>query len=313
MVSLADKLSTRRLLEPELDPVVLDRRRIYILPTRHGYLFAFILLLMLIGSINYNNSLGFALTFMMGSLTLVSMIHTHRNLSGLQIRCGISQAVFAGDIAEFPLILTNTQGKVRDAICLQSDGSEPVSADIPPAKRITISLARQSMKRGKLVLGRVKIFTEYPLGLMYAWSWIAPDMDCIVYPPAEENAPPPAFQNAIQGEFDHSSNGQDDFSGLRQYRAGDSLKHIAWKQSSHGNEVFTKQFAGGGAASLWLEWEQAGTSNLEHRLSRLCRWVLDCENSGISYGLRLPGKNIPPDHGEDHKHQCLTALALYGQ
>jgi hypothetical protein len=76
-------------------PLTLDRRRIYILPTRFGVLYAFALFAMLLASMNYNNSLGFGLTFLLGSLALVAMLHCHRNLSGLVV-----EGVTAGDSFE---------------------------------------------------------------------------------------------------------------------------------------------------------------------------------------------------------------------
>ena len=60
-------LDTRayRLRAPQHGPFVLEHRRVYILPVSHGYLFAFVLLIMLAGSINYSLSLGFVLTFLL--------------------------------------------------------------------------------------------------------------------------------------------------------------------------------------------------------------------------------------------------------
>ena len=52
-------------------PVVLSQRRIFILPTKTGLLFAIVLVLMLIGAINYNLSLGHALVFLLGGLGMV--------------------------------------------------------------------------------------------------------------------------------------------------------------------------------------------------------------------------------------------------
>ena len=73
---------------PEDPPVVLVQRRIFILPTRQGYLFAFILLLLLVASINYQLSLGFLLTFLLASMAGTAMLHTFRNLSRLSIAPG---------------------------------------------------------------------------------------------------------------------------------------------------------------------------------------------------------------------------------
>jgi uncharacterized protein (DUF58 family) len=44
----------------------------------------------------------------------------------------------------------------------------------------------------------------------------------------------------------------------------------------------------------------------------LCHWVLQAEDFGQGYGLRLPGVVLPPSRGEAHRARCLEALALYG-
>jgi uncharacterized protein (DUF58 family) len=49
---------------------------------------------------------------------------------------------------------------------------------------------------------------------------------------------------------------------------------------------------------------------MEQKLSRLCAWVLQADQQGLDYGLRLPAVDIPPGSGEAHKRQCLEALAL---
>src|SRR6185295_15807851 len=77
-------------------PLQLDRHRIYILPTRFGVLYGFVLFTMLLASMNYNNSSGFALTFLLGSLALVAMLHCYRNLAGIIIEGVTAGETFAG-------------------------------------------------------------------------------------------------------------------------------------------------------------------------------------------------------------------------
>lgn len=314
MTSLADKFSTRKLKGADKSPILLTRRRIFIIPTRHGFLFGIVLFSMLLGAINYNNSLAFALTFLLFSMVIVSMLHTHRNITGLRIESDPGKPVFAHDQARFVLKLYNQHNFRRLAICIQAQGQGIQNFDIEPNGKTLAHISLPAVTRGYITPGRIKIFTEYPLGLLYAWSWIQPETRCLVYPHPEENAPPPVFQQEGDGEHVKSSDGDDDFSGLRPYKPGDSVRRIAWKQSSWRDDLFTKEFSGGGTGkSLWLEWEHTGSSSMEQRLSRLCRWVLDCETTGVLYGLRLPEKTIAPSSGEMHQHECLKALALYGR
>jgi hypothetical protein len=60
----------------------LQPKRIYILPTGVGFVFAIMTFAMLLGSMNYNNNLSFVLTFLLAGLGLVSMHQCQRNLVG---------------------------------------------------------------------------------------------------------------------------------------------------------------------------------------------------------------------------------------
>lgn len=313
MSSLAEKLSTRRLHHAEASPILLHRRRIYILPTRYGVYFSILLTIMLIGSINYNNSLGFALTFLMGSVVMISMLHTHRNLSGLKIRCDTARSVFCGEDIAYPINIHNEQAINKPTVSLMIPGEQFTVVNIPASSSIDLFLSKKSTQRGRTQPGRIKISSDYPLGLLRAWSWIQPDCECIVYPEPESNPPPPDFQSQGDGSSTRNKKGSDEFSGLRSYQPGDSLKKIAWKQSQRGEELYSKQFSSSGKNSLWLEWDMLQTHSLEQKLSRLCRWVLDCEANGLSYGLKIPDNTIPPGQGHRHQHLCLSALATFGQ
>src|SRR5690349_23403836 len=79
--------------------LVLSQRRIYILPTRPGLGFGALLLVLLIGSINYSLGLGYALTFLALSCALVDMVLTWRNLAYLRLQPLRGPNVFAGQEA----------------------------------------------------------------------------------------------------------------------------------------------------------------------------------------------------------------------
>ena len=75
--------------------MTLTQRRIYILPTRAGLLFGSTVLLMLVGCVNYNLSLGYVITFLLAGAGIVSILHTFRNLASLQVAAGRARPVFA--------------------------------------------------------------------------------------------------------------------------------------------------------------------------------------------------------------------------
>jgi uncharacterized protein (DUF58 family) len=298
---------------PERGTVTLGHRRVYILPARLGWLFGATLGILLIGSINYALGLGFALTFLLAGLGLAGMVHTARNLGRIGVTAGRADPVFAGEPAQFRLHLENRAGFDRPAILARHVGSgSQLVFDIPARGIAEFVLEVPARRRGWLPIGRLLLETRFPLGLFRAWSYVEPEARCLVYPTPERSPLPTARAQAAAGAQRSQSTGNDDFSGLRAYQLSDSPRQVAWKAVARTDDMLTKQFTGEAAAELWLDARMlpAGMP-LERRLSRLAGWVLAAERDGIHYGLRLPGVEIAPAHGEPHAASCLKALALY--
>ncbi len=298
--------------QPEPGTIFLLQKRVYILPTRAGLAYALALAVMLIGSINYNLSLGYILTFLLASMALVAILHTFRNLVHLHITPGRVESVFAGEIAWFELFLENRSGYDRCSIYLWHDG-KATPCDVASGRGATVSVPVAAQKRGWLAPGRITVDTRFPVGLLRAWSYIQPDMQCLVYPKPDDGFLPLPEPSGGSGEKRVSAGGSDDFAGLRPYQASDSPRHIHWKAAARGRGLQTKVFSGRAAAELWLDWNELHADlGLEAKLSRLTRWVLLADQDGLRYGLRLPGLQLAPDAGEPHRLNCLRALALYG-
>ena len=298
---------------PERGVVVLVHRRVYIVPSSLGWLFGATLGMLLVGSINYAIALGFALTFFLAGLALAGMVHTARNLARIAVSHGRSVPVFAGEAAQFRLILDSRAGFDRPAVLARhiKSGAQMV-VDIPAQTMAEGVLQVPAARRGWLPLGRVMLETRFPLGLFRAWSYVEPDARCLVYPRPERAPLPPTIADPSAGALRSMAQGNEDFSGLRTYQLSDSPRHVAWKAVARSDDMLTKQFTGEATAELWLDWSllPAGLG-LEQRLSRLAGWVLEAERTGAHYGLRLPGVEIPPARGDAHGATCLQALALY--
>ncbi len=301
----------KRPRHPEAGPIVLSHRRVYILPTAQGFTFGLSLLLMLIGSINYGLSLGYVLTFLLGGMGMISILHTFRNLAQLVVRAGRVEPVFAGERAQFRLQLENQRDLPRRSINLTC-AEETVTCSVPAQRVEMPCIPVLAKRRGWLQLPRVTMDTRYPLGLFRAWSYVQPELGAIVYPKPDD-APLPLPQ-AIQdsGEAAFAGTGTDDFAGIRQYQPGDSTRLIAWKAVARGQVMLTKLFSGRASSELWFDWADLPRQlDTEAKLSRLTRWVLLAHENGLVYGLRLPGVEVPLGEGDAQRESCLTKLALY--
>lgn len=302
-----------RIYGAETGPVVLVQRRVFILPSRQGMVFVVVLILMLTGSVNYNLNLGYVLTFLLGAMSVITMLHTFRNLANLQLTSGRAQPVFAGGTARFTICIENPSAADRYSIGISRGKTDAIFCDVPSQQSANPVLSIPAPHRGLLRPGKLTLFTRYPLGLYYTWAYFEPAMQCVVYPgPAAPGlALPPAERNAGQGAV--SGQGQEDFAGLRQYHAGDSLRHIAWKAAARGQGLLTKQFSGHAESHLWLSWELLSMRmGPEEKLSQLARWVIDAHARGLAFGLRLPGTTIAIASGSAQRECCLEALALFG-
>lgn len=298
---------------PERGTVVLVHRRVYIVPARLGWIYAGTLLVLLIGSINYALSLGFALTFLLGGLGLAGMVHTARNLARIAVSTGRAEPVFAGGTAQFRLLLDGRVDFDRPGILVRHVASGvQLVLDVPSGLPAEAVLSVPAPQRGWQPLGRVMLETRFPLGLFRAWSYVEPDARCLVYPRPERSPLPPSSADAAQGALRMLATGNEDFSALRTYQRADSPRHVAWKAYARGADMLTKQFSGEASSELWLDWQLLPSAlDTEQRLSRLAGWVLAAERAGSHYGLRLPGIELAPARGAAHRATCLQALALY--
>lgn len=293
-------------------PVVLRHSRIYILPTRRGLALIGTLLVMLLASLNYGLSLGFVVTFALTGLVAASLLHTFRNLAGIEVKPLGAGETFAGGRLAFALALAG--GIVaREAIDLGASDGESIRVDVPAGAVRTLSIERDAPARGRLALGRVTLSSDFPLGLWRGWAYIHFPLAGVVFPAPEIGAPP--LPAGMSGPDAYAAGRSDDadLAGLREFQHGDPLSRVAWKAVARGAGWYSKQFEGsGGGGPVALDWSALpSTLSAEARLSRLAAWVLAAEHAARAFALSIPGTALPPSQGRDHRRAALTALALY--
>lgn len=303
-------------------------RRVFIIPTRFGFIYGGFLLLILLGAINYSNSLGHILCFLLASMGWVAMHHSYRNVAKIELINGYANPVFAGQAINFTLLFENRSNTTSYQIELTSKQSKSRSwnlfkrlsgfahhvtiAQLKSDETVTVHYPVPSLRRGYQSLGQIRIASQFPLGLYNTWSYFTSDAKALVYPQAQGVLPLPTSRDSGDQTTDPSQKGNDDFSGLNSYRTGDPLRAIAWKALARDDVLRIKQFTGYQGGQLMLSWDDVSqlTDN-EARLSQLTKWVLQADTAGIDYGLNLPNNFINYGYGDLHRHHCLSALALF--
>jgi uncharacterized protein (DUF58 family) len=299
-------------------PMRINRRRIYIVPTRFGLMLAALLVAMLIAALNYNSNLGLAFAFFMASLVLVAMHHCHRNLLGLVIDATLEVDAFAGADANFQFMLHNESAlerrdiEVRLALPADANPAEAtrsVGGETYEQVAVAVAMSRRGIRRWN----QFELRTTHPFGWFRAWTYAQAPLTAFVAPRPHGERPLPSAAAAAGPTARAQLGGDEEFAGLRTYAPGMPLKHMAWKVIARGGEPAVRVYSDRGSQPEWLEWSALDGLDAETRLSQLCRWVLQCEaGQPRSYGLKIPGVEIAPGHGAPHRARCLRALAAHG-
>lgn len=296
---------------PPVREVTLNQRRIFIFLSRQGGMAGLVLIALFVGGINYANNLLLGLCFFMAAFFVIVIHHTYANLSGLRIVAVVARPAFAGEDASFVLRLDDERGRDHESLLVEWEGRVLPIEWVHGVIEVTVPLP--ASRRGRYRPSRLRLSSLYPVGFIRAWTWLDMDMEAIVYPHPEPSELIPVGAGA-DGKGDVGRiRGHEDFEGLKGFTPGDSLAHVSWKHVARGQGMLTKLYASEESGSDVLDWSALHGLPIETRLSRLTWWVLMLAQQGRTYGLRLPGQELPLGSGIEHRDACLRSLALFGR
>ncbi|HEY7773823.1 MAG TPA: DUF58 domain-containing protein [Marinagarivorans sp.] len=300
---------------PASRSVLLTRKNLYTFPTLMGFGFLGLSLLLWLLGTNYQNNLILALSYLLMSLVVVAILHTYANLAGLRIKVLGAKPAFAGETVYFILQVEGARAKGCDNLTIRWWNGDDACFDFEPdgdgKHSAQIQVGVHAVHRGYLDPGKLLLESTFPLGLIRCWTWLNLDARAVVFPKPLKVQFPPQVTGENEGEGGEYAMGGDDFAGLKEYRAGDPIKHIAWKHFAREQGLYSKEYASAIDSDTWLEWNSFLQLAPEDRLSALCYWALEFDRLGIAYGLRLPGKQIPPAVDDGHRLTVLSALARF--
>lgn len=297
---------------PLSDSLLLTQRNVYILPTRAGWMLASTLIVLLIGSINYQLNLGYLLTFLLAGSAAAGMVVCHGTLRGLRLHLLPPQPLFAGGLATLDVKLVNARRTPRHAIGVALLDTDHWSwADVPAQGEATVQVSFKPARRGLHRVATLTAETRFPLGTFRVWTVWRPAAQVLVWPAPEPMPPalPPGEPRSGAG-LAGGARASGEFDGVRAYQRGDPMKLIVWKKFAKSDELVSRDTLHMQRQELWLDFAHIGGLDVEGRLSRLAAWVLLADEQGLDYGLRLPGIEIKPASGPAQRLRCLEALAI---
>jgi len=294
---------------PLTPPFELAYRHIFVLPTKFGLGFGFMLLFMALGGLNFNNNMALILVFLLGTIAQMTTLIAYRNLIGLKVVSVFAEPVFCGNSVLFRVFVSNNGERQRFAI--QAGFSEPQDCrDFRLHSSEAMHLTQPAVKRGWQEMPSFRLETRFPLGLFKAWSWIFPDIRCLIYPAPARNAPP--LPKIGRGDSGLARKGEgDEIHGLRKYQAGDSMQRVAWRASARHDELYSLEMETPREEACELNWDDLGGADVETRLSILTAWVIAADRKQVVYSMNIPGTQVAAGSGDNHRARCLELLALH--
>jgi uncharacterized protein (DUF58 family) len=304
----------------------MTQEKIRLRPTALWLIFGPILFCMWLAAVNYSNNLVYAILYLVASLSFISMFHTWRNLSPLQVEHIRIHPAFAGQEVRMNIYLRNPSkrtmyglffvrlgdeaglGRRQTLLRAQGGGGVRIAAGDSCSAEVVFPSERRGMYRFETLLVR----TAYPFGLFWASQRVPVNAEYYIYPQAKGSADLPTLHPSGEEGSPSSNRPGDDFSGVRAYMPGESLRHVDWKAFARGRPLSIKQFTGGAGYELYLDAADMGRMPLETRLSQLALWIVTAEKAEIPYALKLGRTALPLGLGESHSRRALEALAVAG-
>jgi uncharacterized protein (DUF58 family) len=295
-------------------------------PTALWLIFGPILGCMWLAAVNYSNNLVYAILYLIASLSFISVFHTWRNLASLRVDHIRILPAFAGEEVRMEIYLRNPTrhtiyglffsrlgdeaGLARWATPLRTPGGGGVRID--PGDSCPAEVVFPAERRGMYRFESLLVRTSYPFGLIWASFRVPVDAEYYIYPQAKGSADWPVLRPSGEQGSPASQKPGDDFSGVRAYMPGESLRHVDWKAFARGRPLSVKQFTGGSGHELWLDAAEMNHLPLEARLSQLALWIVNAEKAEIPYALKLGRTTLPLGLGAIQSRRALEALAVAG-
>jgi len=260
-----------------------------------------------------SNGAAHLIALLTAALGAVSWLHARANVRGLSLRLVGARPVAQDESKRVPVELRASGAFSPCGLEVMVVGAEkPVFVErVPSGTTVTVDLPPPARSAGEAL--RILVRSAYPLGLFTAEAVMETSWVRRVHPKPAGELPLPAPDSSLTGDAAVVSTaktqaGGDDFSGLREWRAGDSPRHIDWRSSARGGPLMVKAWSSSAQGGVVLDWHALQLAEAA-RASQIARWIEICEDEGRPYELRLPETTIRASLGPAHRRRCLDALA----
>ncbi|MDH5324108.1 MAG: DUF58 domain-containing protein [Gammaproteobacteria bacterium] len=333
-----DALPLNSLLQPAgetnaVEPATVEgSAAVSIRMTVEGVYFLVLMLSLLLIGVNYGKPLIVVFTLFACHVAGLSLWYSWRHVRKLKVFLLTQPDLFVGKTV--PLLIgihDYCGGFSRDRTLEIRLAGEEQSDDVALVNGLgQWAILYAPTKRGEVDLGPVQIRCHYPFALFQSTLTTALPTQCVYPAPSKPSTP------RAKAKFEVTRDADDTLVGLRPYQQGDMVSRIHWSLFQQNRSLMVKteeampvpaknmhkdlpkdlpkdNAAAGdtdAAEPLWVDWADYSNLEPERRLSQMTYSVLKASRQGLTFGLRLPEKQIEVAAGKGHRARCLRTLAM---
>ncbi|RQH01222.1 DUF58 domain-containing protein [Natrarchaeobius oligotrophus] len=201
--------------------------------------------------------------------------------------------------------------RVRDSGPSTGAGTPTVDATLEAGvdHRFEYELALE--ERGERTVGPLSIVVTDVFGLVERRFEDDATTTVLVYPRVRELCGV-GTERLLAAAVDREREQRREFDHLREYRRGDSLRDVHWKSTAKRADdgLFVTEYVADddvGSATIAAECRPGREDELTTAVASVANFLLE---AGVNVGLVLPGDQLAPDGGPDHRRALLRALAV---
>ncbi|MCK6502378.1 DUF58 domain-containing protein [Myxococcota bacterium] len=297
-------------------------RRVHVRPTAAGLGYAVLLLGVLLAAVNTGNNLLYVVLAAQLSTLVLSNVLAELNLRGLEVRRVLPPELFAdqGAVGVFevhnrrrhlPAVTVHVEERTARGSLPGQGWAEGLVAMVAPGEEVQAPVRWQFPRRGMVELVGVRLWSDFPFGLVRRWIDLELPAQVLVYPsPVEGRGGRPALGGGVTREDPQHLGREGDFQALRPYQPGDPLRDLHWPTTARTRRPMVVQRSAVGAPEVRVRVEEATGERWERALALAAGEVERHCRRGDAVGLELQGQVHAPRTGEAWRRRLLTLLAL---
>ena len=284
-------------------------------PTREGAGFLLVTLGVMGAAINTgNNLLYLVLACLLGTL-LVSNLLAEWNLRGLVVQRKLPAELFAQRPALGTVVVDNPRrmGTAWTLRIIQHSRSGELLAEgrllkVAAGKRAEVFLQWAFPHRGETSLGKIRVESSFPFGLMLRWRMLDAPASLLIYPfPMRGSLHGQAHGKGREAPDPHGRSRTGDLLGLRPYVPGDPIRDVHWPTSARSAAPMVLQRDGHHDVQVVVTVDPS--QERERAISQATGAVLSHLERGCAVGLQLDGAVYPARSGVAWRALLLQRLA----